>query len=202
MALGEEIGCPGREARVAPVARPVHVLVVDDHVPLARTIARWLDRDGMACDVAHSAANAMTRLELHDIGKIGISGGILRKTGPLTADEMAEIRRHPEIGIGILSPLLDDRTALDVVLYHHEAWDGSGYPAGLAGEDTPVAARVAAVADAFDAMTNARPYRGARTPREAVAELESEAGRQFDPEITRHVAAAFLGEVATATIQS
>lgn len=130
--------------------------------------------------------------QLHDIGKIGINGGILRKSGPLTGEEMDEVRRHPEIAVEILSPLLDDPIALDVVRHHHERWDGAGYPDGLAGEEIPLVARIAAVADAYDAMITARPYRSARTPAEAIAELQAEAGRQFDPAIIRHAAAALL----------
>lgn len=130
--------------------------------------------------------------QLHDIGKIGINGGILRKCGPLTGEESDEVRRHPEIAVEILSPLLDDPIVLDVVRHHHERWDGAGYPDGLAGEEIPLVARIAAVADAYDAMITARPYRSARTPAEAIAELQAEAGRQFDPAIIRHAAAALL----------
>lgn len=133
--------------------------------------------------------------QLHDIGKIGITGGVLRKNGPLDGDEIIHIRQHPSIGMQILSPLLEDRQALDIVRHHHERWDGGGYPDGLAGEAIPLAARIVAVADTFDAMTTARPYRGARTPEQAVAEIRAEAGRQFDPAIARHAARAFLGRM-------
>lgn len=132
---------------------------------------------------------------LHDIGKIGIAGGILGKDGPLEADEMLRVQEHPSIGVQILSPLLDDRTALDVVRYHHERWDGDGYPHGLAGEDIPLAARIVAVADTFDAMTTSRPYREARTADQAVAEIRREAGRQFDPGVVAHAPAAFLRRI-------
>lgn len=132
---------------------------------------------------------------LHDIGKIGITGGVLRKAGPLDGDEVLHIRQHPSIGVQILSPFLEDRTALGVVRHHHERWDGAGYPDGLAGEEIPLGARIVAIADTFDAMTTARPYRGARTPEQAVAEIQQEAGRQFDPTLARHAAHAFLGQV-------
>lgn len=112
---------------------------------------------------------------------------------------MLHIRRHPTIGSQILTPLLEDQTALDIVRHHHERWDGAGYPDELAGEDIPLAARIVAVADAFDAMTTARPYRAARTAEQAVAEIEREAGRQFDPAVARHAGPAFRGRVRQAS---
>jgi putative two-component system response regulator len=130
--------------------------------------------------------------QLHDIGKIGVRGGLLRKNGPLEAQERTHIESHPAVGIEILGPLLDDPTVLGVVRHHHERWDGAGYPDGLAGEAIPLPARIVAVADTFDAMTTARPYRGARTPAQAVSEIESEAGRQFDPRVAAVARDAFL----------
>lgn len=130
--------------------------------------------------------------QLHDIGKIGVTGGILRKEGPLNGEEYLHVQRHPSIGVQILSPLLEDRTVLAVVRHHHERWDGAGYPDGLAGEDIPLPARIVAVADTFDAMTTARPYRAALSPRQAIAEIQNEAGRQFDPGIAVHVASALV----------
>ncbi|MFW5947247.1 MAG: HD domain-containing phosphohydrolase [Gemmatimonadota bacterium] len=126
--------------------------------------------------------------QLHDIGKIGVRGGLLRKVGGLDLEERSHVQRHPTVGVEILAPLLNDRLILDVVRYHHERWDGQGYPDGLSGEAIPLAARIVAVADTYDAMTTARPYRTARTPAQALAEIEREAGRQFDPAITRHAA--------------
>ncbi len=119
--------------------------------------------------------------QLHDIGKIGIRGEILRKEGPLDGLELGHVRDHPRIGVEILSPLLDDPVALGVVRHHHERWDGRGYPDGLAGENIPVGARIVAIADSFDAMTSLRPYRPALSAVAAIAELNREAGRQFDP---------------------
>lgn len=129
--------------------------------------------------------------KLHDIGKIGVQGGLLRKNGPLELTEREHVQTHPVVGVEILEPLLDDTTVLDIVRYHHERWDGRGYPDGLAGEEIPVAARIMAVADTFDAMTTARPYRAARTPAEAVAEIQSEAGTQFDPRVAAVAAEVF-----------
>lgn len=133
--------------------------------------------------------------QLHDIGKIGIAGGILRKDGPLSGSETVHIKQHPGIGIQILAPLLEDRVVLDVVQHHHERWDGAGYPEGLGGDQIPLAARIVAVADAYDAMTTSRPYRAALSPEQAVAEIEQQAGHQFDPDVARHAASVFLGRV-------
>lgn len=137
--------------------------------------------------------------QLHDIGKIGITSGVLRKTGPLNGAEVSHIKEHPSIGMEILSPLLEDRVALDVVRHHHERWDGAGYPDGLVGEAIPLAARIVAVADTFDAMTTARPYRAARTAEQAISEIRSQAGRQFDPAVARHAAAVFLDRTRRAS---
>jgi HD-GYP domain-containing protein (c-di-GMP phosphodiesterase class II) len=122
---------------------------------------------------------------LHDVGKLAISDDVLRKPGELDADELAQIREHPRLGARILLRLAAFRGALPYVLYHHERWDGTGYPTGRAGEEIPIEARVLAVADAFDAMTSDRPYRPALNREEALAEVERCSGSQFDPEIVR-----------------
>ena len=120
---------------------------------------------------------------LHDIGKLAVSDEVLRKEGRLDESELAQIREHPKIGARILLRMAALREAIPYVLYHHERWDGHGYPSGKAGEEIPLEARVLAVADAFDAMTSDRPYRRALTRVEALAEVERCAGTQFDPEI-------------------
>ena len=122
---------------------------------------------------------------LHDIGKLGVSDEVLRKEGRLDDGELAEIREHPKIGARMLLRMAALREAIPYVLYHHERWDGHGYPSGKAGEEIPIEARVLAVADAFDAMTSDRPYRRALSRTEALAEVERCAGTQFDPEIAR-----------------
>ena len=118
---------------------------------------------------------------VHDVGKIGVPESVLCKAGKLTEEEMARIRQHPQIGYRILKDIPQIRELLPAVLCHHESWDGSGYPTGLAEEEIPLIARIVAVADGFDAMSSSRTYRAA-LPREKVfAELERCAGTQFDP---------------------
>lgn len=122
---------------------------------------------------------------LHDIGKIGIPDGILLKPGPLTPEEWVEMRKHPEIGYQMCARIAMLKDAAQIVLHHHEAWDGSGYPHKLVGEAIPLGARIFAVADTFDAMTSDRPYRAALPFQTAVGEIESKAGSQFDPQVVR-----------------
>ncbi len=121
--------------------------------------------------------------QLHDIGKIGITERILNKPEKLTDWEMAAIKDHPVIGERIIQSLdfLEDVRA--IIRHHHERWDGGGYPDGLPGEDIPLLARIMAVADAYDAMTTARPYRGALSRAAAIEELTKNAGMQFDPRL-------------------
>jgi response regulator RpfG family c-di-GMP phosphodiesterase len=137
--------------------------------------------------------------QVHDIGKIGVREAVLNKPGALTAEEYEHIMTHPLVGWRILSPLLHDAPViLNVVRSHHERYDGRGIPDGLAGESIPLEARIAAVADSFDAMTSGRPYRrdGRMTLAAAVAEVERCSGTQFDPAVVRaFVAAVHAGEI-------
>ena len=121
---------------------------------------------------------------LHDIGKIGIPDAILRKPGRLDPAELEQMRFHSILGERVLEqiPYLSG-LARDVVACHHERWDGTGYPAGLRGAQIPIAARIFCVVDAYDAMTNDRPYRDAMPIEAALEELESNSGSQFDPAI-------------------
>lgn len=121
--------------------------------------------------------------QLHDIGKIGIDEGILRKPGPLTAAEWKVMKTHPEIGSRIAGTVPELVNIADYILAHHERWDGTGYPKGLAGEEIPLLARILAVVDAYDAMTQDRPYRKALSADEAKEELRVNAGTQFDPQV-------------------
>jgi len=118
---------------------------------------------------------------LHDIGKIGISDEILLKPCALTEGENERIKKHPEIGARILEPARALHTIIPIVLYHHEYYNGKGYPQGLQGEAIPLAARIVSLADAFEAMTSARPYRKAMPIPLALEEIQLQSGRQFDP---------------------
>jgi HD-GYP domain-containing protein (c-di-GMP phosphodiesterase class II) len=118
---------------------------------------------------------------LHDVGKVRIRPQLLGKAGPLTLDEVAEIRGHPAAGARLVIEMRRFHDALPYVLFHHERWDGGGYPAGLSGRRIPIEARILAIADAFDAMISPRPYRHALAHDHALAEVEAGAGTQFDP---------------------
>jgi putative nucleotidyltransferase with HDIG domain len=120
---------------------------------------------------------------LHDVGKIGIPDAILRKPGELSSEEWETMRRHSVWGAKILDHIDFLAEALPLVRHHHEAWSKSGYPDGLCGEEIPLLARIFAVADAYDAITSDRPYRKARSPKEALAIIREEAGHQFDPAV-------------------
>jgi putative two-component system response regulator len=121
---------------------------------------------------------------LHDVGKIGVPDHILTKQAPLTEDEWALLRRHPEIGERICAPLRSFAAFGPIIRHHHERWDGAGYPAMLRGERIPIGARIVCLVDAFDAITHDRPYRAARTIEDALDAIAQEAGHQFDPELT------------------
>ena len=118
---------------------------------------------------------------LHDIGKVGIPESILCKAGPLTELEWIVMRSHPNQGARIVEPIPFMGEAVEIVRTHHERFDGGGYPRGLRGEQIPLAARIFAIADSFDAMTSDRPYRSALSTEEAVAEIRAGSGTQFDP---------------------
>ncbi len=120
---------------------------------------------------------------LHDIGKIGVSDSILRKTTTLTPSEWAEMRKHPEWGAAIVERIEFLQDAREIVLAHHEKFDGTGYPRGLRGESIPLGARIFAIADVFDAVTTFRPYRMPMSAQDARALIRREAGRHFDPRI-------------------
>jgi putative nucleotidyltransferase with HDIG domain len=118
---------------------------------------------------------------LHDIGKMAVPDAIVRKPGPLTADEWVQMRRHPTYAYDLLSPISFLEPALAIPWCHHERWDGLGYPRGLAGEAIPLEARLFAVVDVWDAVTSPRPYRPALSQAEALAIIDRDAGSHFDP---------------------
>jgi len=120
---------------------------------------------------------------LHDLGKIGISEEILRKCTKLTKKEFEEIKKHPQIGVDIIRPIQFLHSIIPLMLYHHERWDGKGYPYGLKGEEIPVGARIVSVADVYQALTSDRPYRKAYNKFNAVKIIQENSGTQFDPNI-------------------
>jgi len=122
---------------------------------------------------------------LHDIGKMGIPDSILRKPGPLTADEREVMRRHCQIGFSVLERIPFLKDAAEIVLAHQECFNGSGYPRGLRGEEIPLGARIFAVADTLDAMISDRPYRKALPITTAREEIRQHAGTQFDPNVVK-----------------
>jgi response regulator RpfG family c-di-GMP phosphodiesterase len=141
--------------------------------------------------------------QVHDIGKIGVREAVLNKPGKLTPEEYAHIMTHPILGWRILAPLLSDAPlALNIVRSHHERWDGRGVPDGLARSSIPLEARIATVADSYDAMTSGRPYRGAQlTPEEAITEIRRCSGTQFDPDVVgAFMQAVDSGAVPVATL--
>ncbi len=120
---------------------------------------------------------------MHDIGKMGVPDSILYKPGPLTDEEWAIMHRHPEFALDMLSPISYLRQALDIPYGHHERWDGSGYPRKLTGEQIPIAARIFAVVDVWDALISDRPYRKAFTREAAVEFIQKNSGVLFDPRV-------------------
>jgi len=166
-ALEERDQTQGHGDRVATLAEPV-----------ARRLGWEIDR------IAGLRLGAL----LHDIGKVSVRAELLRKSGLLTIQERAEIETHPAAGATLVAPLRFAQDALPYVLFHHERWDGGGYPTGMSGRTIPIEGRLLAVADAFDAMTSPRPYRPALSTDRALAEIAICSGSQFDP----MVAEAFL----------
>jgi len=120
---------------------------------------------------------------LHDIGKMAVPDSILRKKNPLTEEERACIHKHPEYAFDFLSPIPFLHPALDIPCYHHERWDGTGYPRGLKGEGIPLMARIFAVVDVYDALRSERPYRPAWTEKKTREHICEQAGLHFDPRV-------------------
>ena len=144
---------------------------------LAASVAESLGLD------ADLVENVRLAGRLHDVGKIGIREEVLNKPGPLTADEFEHVKDHVRIGMEILAPLGHMPVALSYVIDHHEHFDGSGYPRGLAGEQITIGGRILTACDAFDALTSRRAFRDAMEPRETVTHLEAYVGRLLDPAV-------------------
>lgn len=138
---------------------------------------------------------------LHDVGKIAVDDAVLRKPGRLTDEEFAKMRIHPERGARMLQDIESLRPLIPYCLYHHERYDGKGYPKGLAGEAIPIEGRLIAVADAFDSMTSNRPYRKALDPELAIAEVERCKGTQFDPAVADALVACYREGKITPIVQ-
>jgi HD-GYP domain-containing protein (c-di-GMP phosphodiesterase class II) len=149
-------------------------------------LAEWALRVARKLDVPE---NCLYQVEvaalLHDVGKIGVPDAILKKAAPLTADERAVINRHPEYSWSILRLLSGLEEASLYALHHHESMDGSGYPAGLKGDDIPLASRIVSVIDAYDAMVSNRCYRKGLPHQEAIKRLLESSGKQFDPKVVQ-----------------
>jgi putative nucleotidyltransferase with HDIG domain len=149
----------------------------------SKTVARYTHVLAEACGVRDPETLDSVRKGalLHDAGKIAIPDAILKKPGPLAPKEWDVVRRHPALGYGLVRDVKLVPEVGNIILCHHERYDGKGYPKGLAGEKIPLEARIFAVADTLDAVTSHRPYRAPRDFRAARTELESNAGAQFDP---------------------
>jgi diguanylate cyclase (GGDEF)-like protein len=197
VALGEHLGAILQTERGNAELR-------ESYVGALRMLAEAIDAKdpqlhGHSAEVARFAEAMGRRLEiepdeqrllslaslLHDVGTVGVSERVLLKPGPLNAQEREVVEEHPRIGARVVSQVPALRPLAPAILHHHERYDGTGYPNGLAGDDIPVPARLIAVADAFSAMMHDRPHRGARTVDEACAVLERGAGTQFDPDMVR-----------------
>lgn len=152
---------------------------VERTVQYATQIAHMLGHQPQMIEAVKQAAI------LHDLGKIGISDHILVKKGKLTDEEYTEIKKHPQIAADILRPIKFLHSVIPYILYHHERWDGRGYPAGLKGEAIPLGARIISVADVFQALTSNRPYRKAFSKDEALKIIKEGSGSQFDPKIVK-----------------
>jgi putative two-component system response regulator len=168
----------GRAAEYKDNETGLHVVRMSHYAELLARADGWPESE---CELIKHAA------PMHDIGKIGIADHILMKPGPLTAEEFAEIKRHPEFGARIIGELAHDSRlyalASSIALTHHEKWDGSGYPHGLRGEDIPVHGRIVALADVFDALTSRRPYKAPWSLEKTVAFVQEQASRHFDPRL-------------------
>ena len=153
---------------------------VENTVHYATEIAKCLNLPREEVELIKQAAM------LHDLGKIGISENILLKKGKLNKKEFEEIKKHPQIGADIIRPIQFLHALIPFIFYHHERWDGKGYPSGIKGEDIPIGARVIAIADVYQALTSDRPYHKAFTKAKAIDMIKKSSGTQFDPRIVNN----------------
>ncbi|MFQ6370841.1 HD-GYP domain-containing protein [Shewanella sp. YIC-542] len=169
----------GRAAEYKDNETGLHVIRMSNY---ARMLAVKMGLPERFCDLLYNAA------PMHDIGKIGIPDAVLRKPAKLDDNEWSMMKCHVEFGVEIIGEYPDPLMKLSrsIALTHHEKWDGSGYPHGLAGEQIPLEGRIVAIADVFDALTSIRPYKKAWSPEQAMAYIEAQSGRHFDPQLVTH----------------
>lgn len=193
IAKTELLSCLARAAEFRDDETGQHTQRVGGHAALTAQALGLSDEE---------AAMIRQAAPLHDLGKLGIPDTILLKPGPLSEEEMAAMRSHTELGAAILSrshfPVL--RMAEQIALTHHERWDGTGYPRSLSGDAIPLAGRIVAVADVFDALTHDRPYKQAWPVADAVAELLRQSGKHFDPAVVDAFLEAVVGRQAQGTM--
>lgn len=182
----EKLTSRGRQNLIESIIALAKTIELKDHytgehvestVRYSTAIAKYLD---LAPDEIENIRQASV---LHDLGKIGISDRILHKKSKLTKGEFNEIKKHPQIAADIIRPIQFMHDIIPLVLYHHERWDGKGYPAGLKGEEIPVGARIIAVADVYQALTSDRPYRKAFSKIDALGVIKKGSGAQFEPRV-------------------
>jgi len=161
---------------------------VEDTVHYATEIAKGLNLPSEEVELIKQAA------VLHDLGKIGISENILLKKGKLSKKEFEEIKKHPQIGADIIRPIQFLHALIPFIFYHHERWDGKGYPSGIRGEDIPIGARIIAIADVYQALTSDRPYHKAFTKAKAIDMIKKSSGTKFDPRIVTNFLAVIKKE--------
>jgi putative two-component system response regulator len=173
------VQCLGRAGEYRDNETGMHVMRMSH---FARLVGQSMGMNEIEADDLLNAA------AMHDVGKIGIPDAILLKPGPLSDDERADMQRHAAMGAEIIGDHAGRmlQMARRVALCHHEKWDGTGYPQGLAGTAIPLEARIVAVADVFDALTSVRPYKPAWEIERSVALLQAQSGRHFDPDVVRH----------------
>ncbi|MBS0014009.1 MAG: HD domain-containing protein, partial [Desulfobacterales bacterium] len=162
-----------------PLEEQAHIREVHTQ-QLTHSVSKLAEKMGLSSE---QSRNLQLLAQFHDLGKVGISDRILFKSEALTAEEYQEMRRHCEIGHRIALSSPDLAPIADLILKHHEWWDGRGYPLGLKGEQIPIECRILAVAEAYDIMTNQRPYQETRSGQQALEELRRAAGTQFDPAV-------------------
>lgn len=187
----DPIGRPGAPVVVEPRGRTITLkdlslaLEIKDAYTHghSRRVERHVKRTGEALGLTEFDLNGLALAAvMHDVGKIRVPDGVLRKPGELTIEERAAVEEHTLVGATMVAAIGDDGIT-QAVRHHHERWDGRGYPQGLAGRDIPLYARIIAVCDSYDAMTSTRPYRPSLGHEHAIEVLRQEAGVQFDPEV-------------------